>query len=81
MLVTRQTALAPHHPAISPGAAHAVFTLTGLTATALRQDRILDEARHTSDPVHLMRLFGICPATALRYIHAAHPEKAGHRPR
>jgi hypothetical protein len=41
----------------------------------LRQDRILDEARATEDPVHLMRVFGIAAETAMKYIYAAHPER------
>ncbi|MFC4503685.1 MULTISPECIES: hypothetical protein [Streptomyces] len=41
-------------------------------------DRILDEAQHTANPLHLVRLFGISPITAMRYLRAAHP--AGLRP-
>jgi hypothetical protein len=41
----------------------------------LRRDRILDEARRTADPVHLMRVFGITDGTAMNYIYAAHPDK------
>jgi hypothetical protein len=44
----------------------------------LRTDRILDEAKHTRDPLHLMRLFGISALTAHKYLRAAHP--AGTRP-
>ena len=47
----------------------------GVTATQLVTDRILDEARHTEDPIHLMQLFGIGAATAVKYLHAACPEK------
>jgi hypothetical protein len=47
----------------------------GVTPSALRADRILDEARHTADPIHLMLLFGICDSTALKYVFAAHPER------
>ncbi|MEV0621816.1 hypothetical protein AB0I81_51445 [Nonomuraea sp. NPDC050404] len=36
-----------------------VFKPHRLSASKLRQDRILDEARHTADPVHLMCVFGI----------------------
>ena len=36
---------------------------SGLTPSKLRQDRILDEARHTADPVHLMRVFGLTRQT------------------
>ncbi|GHE11075.1 hypothetical protein [Streptomyces alanosinicus] len=44
----------------------------------LRVDRILDEAKHTGDPVHLIRLFGLSPHTAMQYLRAAHPGR--HRP-
>ncbi|MGW3417371.1 hypothetical protein [Streptomyces phaeochromogenes] len=44
---------------------------------AVRADRILDEARDTEDPVHLIRLFGIATTTAMKYTHAAHPHRAG----
>lgn len=47
----------------------------GVTPPALRADRILDEARQTADPIHLMRLFGICDSTALKYVFTAHPER------
>ncbi|WP_173862205.1 hypothetical protein [Streptomyces sp. TLI_053] len=42
----------------------------------LWSDRVLDEARHTADPVHLVRVFGIHTHTAVRCVHAAHREKA-----
>jgi hypothetical protein len=47
----------------------------GITPRQLRQDRILDEATHTADPVALITVFGIGVTTAIRYIHAAHPEQ------
>lgn len=46
-----------------------------------RQDRILDEARHTADPVHLVRVFGITESTAIYYVHAAHPGRQSVIPR
>jgi hypothetical protein len=27
------------------------------------------------DPVHLIRMFGVCVNTATTYVHAAHPER------
>ncbi|MFF3215521.1 hypothetical protein ACFYYB_33425 [Streptomyces sp. NPDC002886] len=36
----------------------------------------MDEARASADPVHLVRPFGIHPSTAVRYVQAAHPDKA-----
>ena len=35
----------------------------------------MDEARHTADPVHLMRLFGVSDTTAMKYGCAAHPDR------
>jgi hypothetical protein len=43
--------------------------------SGVRPDRILDEARTTSDPVHLMRVFDITADTAMSYIYAAQPDK------
>jgi hypothetical protein len=40
-----------------------------------------DEARHTADPVHLMRVFGISVRTAMDYVYAAHPERRSTLPR
>lgn len=45
----------------------------GTSRATIRYCSLLDEARHTEDPVHLIRLFGLAPATAMRYLHAAHP--------
>jgi hypothetical protein len=58
-----------------------VFRPLNVTPSALRQDRILDEARHTADPVHLMRVFGISVRTAIDYVYAAHPERRSTIPR
>ncbi|WP_157620387.1 hypothetical protein [Saccharothrix sp. NRRL B-16348] len=58
-----------------------VADLTGLNATQLRRDRILDEAVETVDPVHLMRLFGLSPATAMTYVRTAHPDRFINDPR
>jgi hypothetical protein len=53
----------------------AIFQKLGLSPSKLRQDRILDEARHTADPVHLMRVFGLTAKPAMHYVQAAHPER------
>ncbi|HXA62218.1 MAG TPA: hypothetical protein VNW94_23965 [Streptosporangiaceae bacterium] len=58
-----------------------MFRPLGIGPSALRQDRILDEAKHTADPVHLMRVFGISATTAMDYIYAAHPERRSTPPR
>ncbi|MFJ9005597.1 hypothetical protein [Streptomyces canus] len=75
LLVTQQTA-----SATDPVCADYVyrrFDAAGLTLRAVRADRILDEARETEDPVHLVRVFGISITTAMKYIHTAHPHRGG----
>ncbi|MFI5978907.1 hypothetical protein [Streptomyces sp. NPDC051452] len=52
-----------------------ISTQLGLQPQKLRIDRILDEAHETADPVHLMRVFGIAPDTAMKYVQAAHPHR------
>lgn len=47
-----------------------------ITPCQMWRDRVLDEARHTADLVHLVHLFGVHPGTAVRFVHAAHPDKA-----
>jgi hypothetical protein len=68
-----------------PPAAHTVteanFGPLRLSPGQLRRDRILDEASHTADPVHLMRVFGISAKTAMIYVQAAHPERRPTLPR
>jgi hypothetical protein len=53
-----------------------LFARIGITCRKLREDRIYDEARHSGDPVLLMRLFGVSVQTAVRYVKAAHPAKS-----
>lgn len=53
----------------------------GQTLDRLRQERPLDEAFATGDPLKLMRLFGITEATAMRYVVAAYPERTAKLPR
>jgi len=57
-----------------------MFWPTRVTPSQLRIDRILDEARHTADPIQLMRLFGIAANTAMRYVKTAHPTGSGSTP-
>jgi hypothetical protein len=54
----------------------AAFDQVGLVPKELWRDRVLHEAQHTADPVHLIRLFGIHPSTAVKYVNAAHPDTA-----
>jgi hypothetical protein len=53
----------------------------GISPNRMRQDRILDEAKYSADPIHLMKVFGISDSTAMKYIHAAHPERQAVIPR
>ncbi|MEV0976450.1 hypothetical protein [Streptomyces sp. NPDC049915] len=53
----------------------------GLTRSGLRQDRILNEAAESADPLKLMRLFGTTEQTAMRYVTAARHERAAKLPR
>lgn len=52
------------------------FDRISLLPKQLWRDRVLHEAQHTADPVHLIHLFGIHPSTAVKYVNAAHPDKA-----
>lgn len=75
LLISRATV---YHPQLLPLAhsyTYPVLHKLGVSATQLRVDRLLDEARHSAGPVHMMRLFGISPTTALKYVSAAHPER------
>ncbi|MEU6799006.1 hypothetical protein ABZ907_45560 [Nonomuraea wenchangensis] len=51
-------------------------TAFGIHAHRIREDRLLYEAAVTADPVHLIRVFGVSVGTAMRYVNAAHPERA-----
>ncbi|WP_428949808.1 site-specific integrase [Streptomyces sp. cg35] len=73
LLVTAHTALDPAHPPVSSSAIDRPLHRMGHQVGRLRRDRILDEARHNTDPLNLVRLFGIHPRTAMTYLCAAHP--------
>ncbi|MEU9662837.1 hypothetical protein [Streptomyces chartreusis] len=75
LLVSRISAADEAGPRMSTEVTKTVFERVGISARKLRGDRIYDEARHTADPVHLMRLFGLGTTTAMKYITAAHPDK------
>ncbi len=81
LLVTRVTADDETRPPAAHTVMEAIFARLGLSPGKLRRDRILDEASHTADPVHLMRVFGISAKTAMTYIQAAHPERRPTLPR
>jgi hypothetical protein len=81
LLITRVTAADEKQPPVVHTVIEAVFAPLGLTPDQLRGDRILDEARHTAVPVHLMTVFGSSAKTAVTYIQAAHPERRPTLPR
>ncbi|WP_308191857.1 site-specific integrase [Kitasatospora humi] len=82
LLVTQKTALDPDHPAVGRITMQLNLVLPkGQTLDKLRQDRILDEAFATGDPLKLMRLFGITEDTAMRYVTTAYPERTAKLPR
>jgi hypothetical protein len=81
LLVSQVTAADGTRPPIAHTVMEAIFGRLGLTPGKLRRDRILDEAIHTADPVHLMRVFGISAKTSMTYIQAAHPERRPTLPR
>ncbi|MFE1959480.1 hypothetical protein [Streptomyces sp. NPDC059479] len=56
LLVSRQTVADDRLPPISTMVMNDIFRPLGLTVSKLRQDRILDEARQTADPVHLLAI-------------------------
>ncbi len=75
LLVTGQTAADAADPPIAFTVLDAIFQKLGLNPSKLRQDRILDQAKHTAGPVHLMRVFGLTAKPAMGYVQAAHPER------
>ncbi|MFJ4644531.1 tyrosine-type recombinase/integrase [Streptomyces bobili] len=75
LIVSRQTAVDDLHPQVSNEVVRTPFQRARISPDKLRQDRLFDEARETADPVRLMRVFGLCSATATRYVAAAHPDK------
>lgn len=80
LLVTQQTAADDTHPVVSDQAIDKHLRPLGLQIDRIRVDRILDEAKHTADPLHLIKLFGIAPVTAMKYIWTAHPASYGPDP-
>jgi len=79
LLVSQQTA-ADTSP-VNATVIWKIFQPLDVHPVRLRQDRILDEARHTADPVHLVRVFGINESTAVQYVHTAHPGRQSVIPR
>lgn len=80
LIVSQRSALDPDHPAVGKTLLRTDVP-QGLTLVGLRQDRILNEAAETADPLRLMRLFGITEKTAMHYVTVAHPERTAKLPR
>lgn len=55
---------------------HSLFRDLPVTAWRLRDDRLLEEAVHNGDPLHLSSVFGITPITSLRFVRAIYGEAA-----
>jgi hypothetical protein len=66
---------------VTPLYVELLFKALRVPASKIRQDRSLDTARHTADPVYLMQVFGISGTTALTYAQAAHPDRGSVIPR
>ncbi|QHY93561.1 hypothetical protein SSPS47_00255 [Streptomyces sp. S4.7] len=80
LIASERAPLDPDHPAVGKTLLRDDVP-QGLTLVGLRQDRILNEAAETADPLRLMRLFGITEKTATHYVTAAHPERTASLPR
>ena len=79
LLVSQKTALDPDQPVVSRTLLRRTLP-KNVTLVGLRQDRMLNEAFATGDPLKLMRLFGITAQTAMRYVAAAYPERTARLP-
>jgi hypothetical protein len=75
LFITSQSAHQPAQPPLSYCGLRAAFDQVDLVPKELWRDRVLHEAQHTADPVHLIGLFDIHPSTAVKYVNAAHPEQ------
>lgn len=75
LLVSQRTVADDRLPPVSTMVMNDIFRPLGVSPSKLRQDRFLDEARHTAGPVHLMRVYGIAAETTMKYIDTAHPER------
>ena len=62
LLVTARTATDDTRPPVSIEAINKPLRAHGHQAGRLRMNRILNEAQHIDDPLHLIRLFGLSPA-------------------
>ncbi|MFI2347532.1 hypothetical protein ACH492_10885 [Streptomyces sp. NPDC019443] len=76
MLISTHSYRHPASPPLSYCGLRGAFDQVGLLPRQVWADRILYEAAQTTDPVHLVRLFGIHPHIAVKYVHTAHPDKA-----
>ncbi|WP_335937688.1 hypothetical protein [Streptomyces sp. PTD5-9] len=81
MLITAQTYRHPASPQLSYCALRAAFDQSSPLPRQVWADRILCEAQESAAPVHLVRLFGVHPEVAVKYVHTAHADKAPPRAR
>ncbi|WP_406335873.1 hypothetical protein [Streptomyces sp. NBC_00203] len=75
LIVSRVSVADDRNPMVSTEVTRKPFRRIGISPGRLREDRIYDEARHTDDPVRLIRLFGLGQTTAMKYVMAAHPDR------
>ncbi|WP_329550490.1 hypothetical protein [Streptomyces sp. NBC_00696] len=71
---TAQSATDDTQPLVSVEAVNKPLRAHGHQAGRLRVDHILNEAQHTDDPLHLIRLLGLSP-----HRHEVHPRSAAQR--
>lgn len=77
LIVNQITAVSTDGQPISRSSMKGIFAQLGLSGQKVRIDRLFHEAQLTADALHLTRLFGISEETAVKYVHAAHPERTG----
>ncbi|MER7408457.1 hypothetical protein ABT373_39975 [Streptomyces sp. NPDC000070] len=75
LFVTQVTALDPEGPPVAKYCVQPIFTQLGLSTQEVEDRPDPRRAHETATPVHLMRVFGIAPDTAMMYVKAAHPHR------
>ncbi|MFF7167389.1 hypothetical protein ACFZBP_39470 [Streptomyces sp. NPDC008086] len=80
LLVVAQTYRHPASPQLSYTGMRSACDQIGLLPRQLWTDRVLDEASETADPICLVRLFGIHPRVAVKYVRTARPDNVLTRP-
>ncbi|MGW3313418.1 hypothetical protein ACWDG9_43415 [Streptomyces sp. NPDC001073] len=80
LLVTRRTAMHAGHLPVNKFAIRYAFRKIGPNPSSIAVDRLLAEADHCEDPLHLIKVFDVSVTTAVKYVYAAHPERCGPDP-